>query len=132
MEPSRFDDLTKALATATSRRQAFKTIAATTLGGILGLSGIRTVFGAPKCRRNGTGCDTDSQCCSNFCANGEKCACAPLQHPCTRTSQCCDTGQGVTFCANVCCNGLGGSCSSDLDCCGGAGTCLNSICSIPA
>ncbi len=37
MDPSRFDELTKALATATSRRQTLKTIAAATLGGILGL-----------------------------------------------------------------------------------------------
>ena len=50
MKPSRFDDLTKALATATSRRQALKAIAATTLGGILGLSGIETVFGATTCK----------------------------------------------------------------------------------
>lgn len=38
MDSSRFDDLTKALATATSRRQALKTLAATTLGGIRGRS----------------------------------------------------------------------------------------------
>ena len=125
MEPSRFDDLTKALATSTSRRQALKTIAATTLGSILGLSGIGTAFGAPKCHRNGLGCDTNSQCCSGYCANGEKCTCPPapacnsicpcpsgqtcqngqcvtpcegLQQPCTSASQCCDTGQGKTTC----------------------------------
>jgi acyl-CoA synthetase (AMP-forming)/AMP-acid ligase II len=44
MESSRFDELTKALATSTSRRQALKTIAATTLGSILGLSGLGTAL----------------------------------------------------------------------------------------
>ncbi len=67
MEPSRFDELTKALATSTSRRQALKTIAATTLGSTLGLAGIGTAFAKPKCHRNGTGCDTSFQCCSGFC-----------------------------------------------------------------
>jgi hypothetical protein len=53
MEPYRFDELTKALATSTSRRQALKTIAATTLAGLLGLSGIDTAFAKPKCHRRG-------------------------------------------------------------------------------
>jgi hypothetical protein len=44
MDPTRFDDFTKVLATATSRRQALKAIAATTMGGMLGLSGIGKVF----------------------------------------------------------------------------------------
>ncbi len=47
MSTEHFDELTKALATATSRRQAFKTIAAATIGGIggiLGLGGIGTAF----------------------------------------------------------------------------------------
>ncbi len=37
MESSRFDELTKALATTTSRRQMLKTLAASVVGGILGL-----------------------------------------------------------------------------------------------
>jgi hypothetical protein len=131
MEPSRFDELTKALATATSRRQALKTIAATTIGSILGLSGIGTVFAKPpKCHRNGLGCDTNSQCCSGYCdPTTSKCApppCEGLQQPCTSASQCCDTGQGKTTCEEnfengptVCCNTPGGSCSmGGLDCCG--------------
>jgi hypothetical protein len=39
MEPSKFDELTKALATSTSRRQALKTIAATTIGSLPDLAG---------------------------------------------------------------------------------------------
>src|SRR5258706_11950779 len=37
MGPSKFDELTKLLATSTSRRQALKAITATTIGGVLGL-----------------------------------------------------------------------------------------------
>ena len=44
MEPTRFDEFTKVLATPTTRRQALKAIAATTLGGLLGLGGIGTAF----------------------------------------------------------------------------------------
>src|SRR5258707_11439772 len=88
MEPSRFDDLTKALATATSRRRALKTIAATSLGSILGLAGIGTAYGAPKCHGAGLGCDTDSNCCSGlFCNNGTCCSCDTIS--CNRNSQCC-------------------------------------------
>src|SRR5256885_12893271 len=72
MEPSRFDEFTKALATSTSRRQALKTIAATTIGSILGLSGIGTVFA--KCHNAGHACGTNKQCCSNLCCHGVCCA----------------------------------------------------------
>src|SRR5436305_1050751 len=96
MDSTKFDELTKALATATSRRQALKTIAATTLGSILGLSGIGTVFGAPKCHRNGLGCDTNSQCCSHYCAPNGKCSCPPA--PACNDTCPCPSGQ-------TCCNG---------------------------
>jgi hypothetical protein len=49
MDVTRFDDLTKGLATSPSRRAALKTIAATTIGGILGLAGMGTAFAGEKC-----------------------------------------------------------------------------------
>jgi hypothetical protein len=70
MEPSKFDELTKTLATSTSRRQALKTIAATTLGGLLGLAGIGTAF-AKDCKSIGAKCKHDKQCCvPAFCVHG--------------------------------------------------------------
>ena len=53
------------------------------------------------------------------CVNGS-CVCFGLEHPCTSPSQCCDTGQGVTTCGSggICCNGMGGVCIDDPDCCG--------------
>lgn len=70
MEPSRFDELTKALATSTSRRQAIKTIAATTLGGMLALSGIGPAFA--KCKGSGSKCHHAKQCCGTMsgCCGG--------------------------------------------------------------
>src|SRR5205085_10161919 len=90
MEPFRFDDLTKALATSTSRRQALKALAATTLGSFLGLSGIGNVFAKP-CTPNGKHCTSKTVCCSGFCDSAtRKCACAPG----TCSSACaCPSGQ---------------------------------------
>ena len=45
MQPSNFDELTKALASSTSRRQALRTILGASIGGLLGLGGISTAFG---------------------------------------------------------------------------------------
>jgi hypothetical protein len=63
MEPSKFDDLTKALATATSRRQALKAIGAA-LGGALGLSRIGIAF-ADQCK------PLDTKCFKTVRAKGE-------------------------------------------------------------
>ena len=143
MEPSRFDELTKALATSTSRRQALKTIAATTLGGLLGLGGIGTAFAKPKCHRAGTGCDTNSQCCSGlYCANGEKSTPCPALPACNSGSPCpqgqtCQNGQCVADpCKNVLCGVnemcVGGNCVPKDPCagvtCGAGEVCSNGTC----
>src|SRR5436189_251518 len=119
MEPTKFDNLTKALATSTSRRQALKTIAATTLGGILGLSGLGTAFGATTCHRNGLGCDTNSQCCSNYCANGEKCTCPPAP----ACNSYCPCPSGETCVSGACTCGSAGDCPNGQNCCNGV--CVN-------
>ncbi len=73
MNPNRFDDLTKALASSNSRRGALKTIAAATIGGILGLGGIGTAFAAPELVK----------CGNKFCGAGQIC---------------CNQGGGVKSC----------------------------------
>jgi hypothetical protein len=90
MEPSKFDELTKALATATSRRQALKTIAATTIGGILGLAGIGTAFA--KCHDPGHNCEENSTCCSQNCciAAGQR------EGVCCASGQTCQNGTCVS------------------------------------
>jgi hypothetical protein len=64
MKPNRFDDLTKALATAGSRRQALKAIGVA-LGGALGLGRFGIAFAKD---------------------------CSPIGHPCGHANQrpCCD------------------------------------------
>ena len=49
MDATRFDDLTKGLATSPSRRAAIVLRAATTIGGLLGLTGIGTAFAGAQC-----------------------------------------------------------------------------------
>ena len=136
MEPSRFDDLTKALATSTSRRQALKTIAAATVGSILGLGRLSTAFGAPKCHRNGLGCDTNSQCCSGYCQNGEKCTCPPAPACTTPPNNTCPCPSGQTCCSGTCTdlssdNNNCGSCGNKCDACSTcqSGTCVSSCAS---
>ncbi|GER91340.1 hypothetical protein KDW_55020 [Dictyobacter vulcani] len=68
MDSSKFDALTKSLATNTSRRQALGILFTGTLAGILGLSGAGTARAA--CNPNGDHCSKQSDCCSNHCIGG--------------------------------------------------------------
>jgi len=52
MNPSNFDELTKALASSTSRRQALRLIVTTSVGGLLGIGGISTAFGRHRRRKD--------------------------------------------------------------------------------
>ncbi len=64
MKLNRFDDLTKALATAGSRRQALRAIGVA-LGGALGLGRFGIAFAA--CHPDGDHCAKDKDCCSGHC-----------------------------------------------------------------
>ncbi len=134
MESFRFDELTKILATAASRRQALKTIAATTLGSILGLGGIGTALAS--CKPNGIGCNTNSQCCSGGCCHGT-CTnlnttsnCGACGHKCDACSTC-QSGTCVSRCSSgqVClCNGTcATACVPDYHACPGVGICYFDI-----
>jgi hypothetical protein len=71
MDSTRFDNLTRALATAPTRRKAIGAIIAT-IGGALGLGGLSTSF-AKKCKDAGDRCDEKSDCCSHHCCDGVCC-----------------------------------------------------------
>ncbi len=110
MEPSRFDELTKALATATSRRHALKALAAT-VGGLLSLGSIGTAFA--NCKPNGIGCNTRTQCCSGQCQHGA----------------CCTSQEGATCSADRdCCSG---NCSNGICCGSGQVGLCNGSCATP-
>src|SRR5260221_10727020 len=86
MDPTKFDELTKSLATPTSRRQAVKTLAASAFGSMLAFSGLDRVFAMTgRCRPGLTLCHgkcvntkTDPKncgvcgtvCVSGLCVNG--------------------------------------------------------------
>jgi hypothetical protein len=153
MESNFFDEFTKSLATATSRRQALKTIAATTLGGILGLSRIGEAF-AKKCKPAGRHCHQGSECCGIMTCDPSTNTCTCPANRCDNVSCLCPSGEfcdsngvccpGAQFCANgqccpdgsVCCNGV--SCadlsSDDNNCgacgnvCSGSEICINGTC----
>jgi hypothetical protein len=122
MQPSNFDELTKALATSTSRRHALRLIATASIGGLFGLGGIRMAFGKNSpCHRNGTACSANQKCCSNYCVKG-KCTCPPVP---TCNSVCpCPSGQ---TCVNGTCCPTANVCGSSCGCPTGQ-VCLNDQC----
>ena len=134
MNPSNFDELTKTLAESRSRRQALRVILTASIGGLLGLTSISTVFGkkGPKCHRNGLGCDRNTDCCSQFCFHG-KCRC-PAAPTCNNV---CGCSSGETCCSGTCtdtdtdpnnCGGCGTVCSNGETC--QSGTCVQNCTSV--
>src|ERR1051326_8578828 len=130
MEPNTFDELTKALATATSRRQALKTIAATTLGSIFGLGGIGTALAknmtcAQWCAAVfGDNTPADEQCSSYAAHHTGLCySCGP-QSP----------GGGVSPSSMCCSRNSREYCTSysSATCCSGGQTCQNGACVVCA
>ena len=102
MDHNRFDDLTRALASGMSRRQALKLLGGSLMGGLLSFSGLGTVFAKPKqCTANGKHCNSKTVCCSGFCDSTTKtCACPPGQT--FVNGSCCLASQ---VCGSVCCSG---------------------------
>jgi uncharacterized lipoprotein NlpE involved in copper resistance len=70
MDPHTFDELTKALATTTSRRTAMKTILASVVGGAFGLRAIDAALAKHDCYGNGHKCEYNYDCCSHYCYDG--------------------------------------------------------------
>jgi hypothetical protein len=123
MNNSRFDELTKMLATSTSRRQALKTLGATIIGAALGMSGLETAFARRKL------CQSNSDCLpKGLCIGGK---CCPNPRGCVVEGTCCPSG--FTCCSGVCvqiksdpknCGGCGIGCAPNEDCVGGTCQCL--------
>lgn len=92
MNPMKFDELSKQLAKSTSRRHALRTIVTASIGGVVGLGAIRSVFGNKiKCFGGPPNSD-----CAHWCAAvfGED---TPAAGQCTsdaahNTGDCCRCG----------------------------------------
>jgi len=138
MDPTRFDEFTRTLATTTSRRHAFRALAATAVGGIFGLGQIDDALAKKrKCRSNGKDCNNDHQCCSGNCDSNGVCVapCRANSKGCTADSQCCSGNCNNSFggtgtCVAPCLPNTR-NCTADNQCCsgncnnppGGTGTC---------
>lgn len=133
LNPSRFDELTKVLATATSRRQALKTIAATTLGSLLGLGGLGTAFAKNKsCAQFcaavfGNNTPAAGQCTSEAAHGRGLCTtCGPASPGGTQTICCPKNPDGTctSYTSATCCTSTQ-TCQADGTCCG---TCFDFSC----
>jgi hypothetical protein len=144
MDSNRFDDLTRTLATTTSRRGFLKTLAGGAAGALLAAFGVGEAA-AKDCKKAGQLCKNTKECCSGICYNGTcVSACPSGSKPCNGTcipnSQCCNgacpTGQTcrggqcvncapdeahVDSCdSSLCCSGImltSPGCSSGGTCC---------------
>jgi len=148
MDSSKFDQLTKAIATATSRRQALKAIGASVVGGILGLGGVGTALA--MCKGIGVKCSQSKECCVGYCDPstftctcpigtvlcGDHCVsnvCPDGQTFDSSSCQCTCSG-GLTACGSTCidtssdpnnCGSCGHHCPPDAACVNG--TCVCSL-----
>jgi hypothetical protein len=138
MQDTQFDQLSKTLAQATSRRQALKLFAASGVGGAFALFGAEGAGAVGRCKQGGYKCRQNSECCSGFCdPSTSACACPAGQVECAngRCLSCsgarfanaatctCDCAVGTTPCGTSAC------CPSGTPCCD-AGT-FEQCCAAP-
>jgi hypothetical protein len=121
MDQNAFDDLTRALARGTSRRQALKLLGGSLAGGLLAVLGVGEAAADDTCKPIGKKCKKNSQCCSGNCANG---TCAPT---CPSANVCGSTCLTAPCDANQCltCDPTSGTCASN---CTSDQTCSNGVC----
>ena len=85
MSDDRFDEFSKALARTTTRRQALKLFGLTASAGAFSLVGARGAEAQGRCRKNGSRCRQDYECCSFYCPPGTgRCACPPGAQVCEK------------------------------------------------
>jgi hypothetical protein len=124
MNPSNFDDLTKALANSSSRRHALRVIVTTAVGGLLGLTSVSTAFGRHQHRTKKTskpsGSPPSNSKCAKFCAAvfGPN---TPAANTCTSDAAHNKMGNLCQKCngnaSSICCTTTGGYCGTGATCC---------------
>ncbi|WP_126628478.1 hypothetical protein [Dictyobacter alpinus] len=123
MTSNHFDDLTRALSTTTSRRQTFKILFASVVGGVVGLSSMQ-VTQAAGCAAVGSACKQNNECCTYTCDSG-RCGCRQNGTKCSADSQCC-TNTCDTTSGKCSCKKHGIKCTNNIECC--SGTCTAGVC----
>ena len=105
-----FDDLSRGLAAATSRRQALKFLAASAAGAAISSIGLPEAW-AEKCKPSGRKCASNRVCCSRNCerhGNARICGCplgTGLELVCSGSgfNNCkCECPSGTELCNNQC------------------------------
>lgn len=125
MDEHRFDNLTRSLGRAGSRRSVLKVLASGMTGGLLALVG-RQQSDAFICRQTGVLCGKDAQCCSGLCDDTtHRCLCPSGTVDCEGTCQECCTADDCSeqTCMTVACDSgscayspIPGCCTSDDQC----------------
>ncbi len=129
MDGQRFDEITKAVASGTSRRLLLRGLVAGVAGLLTAGRGRAQVEAVQRCKGAGGTCGSDRDCCQNNparCANGK---CCPKPRYCEATGTCCPPGQR-------CCNGectsgpcrkaQGETCAAGRECT--SGFCVDGVC----
>ena len=145
MDGQRFDALTKALTSATSRRRVLRGLAGSPIGG-LGLAVARGGADAAICpsgkRSYGSFCTTNAQCQSGFCFKPEngnnRCLCRDLlREPCSGPCSPCPGAGPCGGCAENCSFGVERNCGPEGFCAcvrnaDGGNACVERFCSFDA
>src|SRR5215212_8032463 len=100
MDPRRFEDLSRRVGAASSRRAAAKVLTAAVVAPALLRLGQDEAAGIPivNCKAPGKRCDSDKRCCTGNCHKGI-CTCAKKGH------QCWAPLEGSLCCSQRCANG---------------------------
>jgi len=129
MDGLQFDNFTKSLGAATSRRQAIKVLAGAGAGSVMALVGADRAHAiAPgRCRKEGTVCRQNLECCSSFCdPTTLRCACAPGSNVCPSTGACVAAcGRNEVFNPQTC------RCECPGQTCNGTCCATGQVCSAP-
>ena len=143
IQPTKFDELTKVLANSTSRRHALRTIVTASVGSLVGLGGIRSVFGgggnsacAHWCAQVfGPNTRAAGKCTSDAAHNKGPCktcgSFSPSDICCTKTTPSGPCTGGIVAgctCSGSCgtCNYSNGTCPSS--CSGSTPNCCSNSC----
>jgi hypothetical protein len=147
MNDSAFDEVSKRLAGATSRRQALRLFAAAGGASVLSLLGVGRAGAVGRCKKEGQQCRESLECCSKFCdpatstcapcppgtvACGGQCVAACTPPKVLNTNTCsCECPNGTAPCGSTCCSQFD-TCCGNNSCCSGAQICQSGTCCVPA
>jgi hypothetical protein len=130
MDNERFDQLSRGLAKAKTRRQVLRSLFVGAVASASGVAPRAAEAAAPnpnpnKCVQEGGTCKSDKKCCLGACCNGKCCS-----YQCLGGTTCCGPDSvkfvcGISCCPrdtyNECCNGICVNTNVDSKNCGGCG-----------